>query len=76
MTDSPSLRHFPDHDPPPGKDKERSKLEQDIEAYLNNGGEISQHDMTESGQAYPVRRSRKAQINFLRKRDYRRSKAK
>ena len=45
MRDSIDLRHFPHMDPPdrrPASDR-RQRLNADIEAYLEGGGEITQH---------------------------------
>ncbi len=72
---SDDLIHFTKHDPVPtgGKVRERSKLEQDIEAFLANGGQITEHG-TESGVHYPIRRTRAAQINLLKRLDYGRRK--
>ena len=68
---SDDLIHFPKLDPSPigEKTEERSKLQQDIEAFLAGGGEIIKIDTTVCVH-YPMRRTRTAQINFLRDRAF------
>lgn len=75
MTDSLNLRHFPERDPAGTTEKARmrSELERHVGEYLAAGGEIKDVG-NQSGVEYPVRRTRRAQINFLRKKDFGRTK--
>lgn len=53
------------------KTQERSKLQEDIDAYLAAGGEITQCG-TQSGVHYPIRQTKKALVNFLKRRSFER----
>lgn len=71
---SDKLRHFTSQDPP-GADKaeEREKLARDVAEYLAKGNEIETVPEGESaGKHYPVKRSRKSQVNFIRRRSFNR----
>lgn len=70
---SDKLLHFPATDPPPlSKEEARKTLAQHIDEYLAKGGEIQEIPFDESREKhYPVKRDRKSQVNFLRKRMYR-----
>lgn len=74
MDYSDKLRHFASQDPPPvlPKERERSQLQKDIEAFLAKGGEITQ---AVSENHWPQRRSREQQINFLKTKDFERRKS-
>jgi len=55
------------------RDAERKTLAQQVAEYLAKGGVIE--DATgKSGIYYPPRRTRQAQINFIKNRDYKRRK--
>lgn len=73
---SDKLLHFTSDDPPPlSKEQERKTLAQHIDEYLAKGGKITEVPPDESAERhYPIKRTRKAQINFIRNRDYRRGK--
>jgi hypothetical protein len=73
ITYSDDLRHFPKNDPVPksGRMDARSKLQADIDDYLASGGQITEHGI-EPGVNYPIRRTRAAQINFVRRRTWNR----
>lgn len=68
---STKLMHFPEHDPPGSteKDMQRSELQRHIAEYLANGGVITDVG-ADSGMHYPPRRTRRAQINFIKRWDY------
>ena len=72
---SDDLPHFPQQDPPSTTERrdDRSKLQQDIDAFLAQGGTISEHGI-ESGVHYPIRQTKKALVNFLKRRSFRRNK--
>lgn len=69
---SDSLRHFPSQDPPAlEKTKEREEIQSQVEEYLAKGGKITEIPFDESAEKYwPLKRTRQAQINFIRNRDY------
>jgi hypothetical protein len=71
MDDNRHLRHFPELDPitATAKDKLRQTLAEQVDAYLAKGGVI-QDVGNQSGMIWPVRRDRKSQVNFIKKRDY------
>ena len=49
----------------------RSELEIKVAEYLASGKQITNLEAGDSREkTYPIRRTRRAQINFLRKRDY------
>lgn len=72
MADSINLRHLPERDPASTtiKTAERTELQRRVDEYLATGGVI-QDVGNQSGMIY-TKRTRKAQVNFIRKRDYRR----
>lgn len=73
---SRDLRYFTSTDPPPlSKEQERKTLAEQVDEYLAKGGTITEIPAGEGAERhYPIKRSRKAQINFIRNRDYSRRK--
>lgn len=74
--DSDKLRHFPE---PPNEDKAtlREVIKRQTAEFLAKGGKITEVPPEESAEKhYPIKRTRKAQINFIRNRDYNRSNPK
>ena len=81
MTDlqnkSDKLRHFPELDPKPNGENSalRAQIQQQVNDYLMGGGEITAIDSGDSAELhYPVKRTRQAQIDFIRRRDFIRRK--
>ncbi len=56
------------------RDAERRKLAARVDEYLAKGGVIQQVENGASAIHYPVRQSRKAAINFMKRRDFNRPK--
>lgn len=51
------------------KTAERSQLQKQIEDFLASGGQVQEHGTTYSAY-YPIRRTRAAQINFIKDREH------
>ena len=52
----------------------KKTTKQTVEEFLASGGAIEVVEPGATGVHYPIRRSRKAQVNFLKRRDWDRAK--
>ena len=75
QTESDSLIRFPDREPANKRDCDRlrDQIAQQTAEFLAAGNKITQVEMSETVHKYlPIKRTKRAQINFIKRRDRKR----
>jgi len=70
---SDKLMHFTTNDPPACDEKteQRQEISQHVNEYLAKGGQINALDQNDSASKHlPLRRTKREQIDYVKRRDY------